>query len=186
MNIDEFLKLVHQRSSCREYLEREVPDDMIRNCLEAARCAPSACNKQPWRFVIVKDAELRRFICENALLPGIPMPWMKCVPVIVVLCAERQFVTHQVAPLISGVNYDLLDIGIAGEHFVLAAEAQGLGTCWIGWFRAKPLHRELKIPRSVKILSLISLGFPEFPVEVNEKQKKSVNEIAFADYWNKV
>ena len=89
------------------------------------------------------------------------MPWLRKAPVIVVLGAEKKLITHHLAPMVSGVNYHLVDLGIAGEHFVLAAEAQGLGTCWIGWFKAKPVKKLLKLPRNYEIVSLISLGFPE-------------------------
>lgn len=183
MNNQEFLKLIHKRSSCRLYLSKDLPDGMINNCLEAARCAPSACNKQPWRFIIVKDETLRQTICEQALLPGIPMPWLRMAPVIAVLCAEKQLVTHKLAPMVSGVKYHLIDIGIAGEHFCLAAESHGLGTCWIGWFKAKPLHKLLNIPKSVEILSLISLGYPAEPIEENQREKLPLNQIAFKDRW---
>lgn len=155
-----FLNLVKKRRSCRDYSETPVPNEHIANCIEAARRAPSACNKQPWRFMIVKDCELRKSICSDGLLPGLPMPWVNNAPVIVVLCAETSVFTHAIAPLISKVQYHLIDIGIAGEHFVLAAEAQGLGTCWIGWFNEKKVRRILKLPNSLKILSLISLGYP--------------------------
>ncbi|MFA6567881.1 MAG: nitroreductase family protein [Victivallales bacterium] len=167
-----FLELVKKRRSCRDYSEAPVPDELIANCLEAASLAPSACNKQPWRFMIVKDCELRRHLCSEGLLPGLPMPWMMKSPVIVVLCAETSMFTHFVAPLVSKVQYHLIDIGIAGEHFVLAAEAQGLGTCWIGWFNGKKVRKILNLPRSLKVLSLISLGYPASPTEPRDGTKR--------------
>ena len=177
----EALKTIADRRSCRAYLEKPVADDVIECCLEAARLAPSACNKQPWRFVVVRDRAKLDAICSKALLPGIPMPWLKKAPVIVALCTKRTIETHWLAPILSGVQYDLVDVGIAGEHFVLAAEAQGLGTCWIGWFRSGPLKRILGIPWGVKPLSLISLGYPEKLTE--PVKRKPLAEIAFSDSW---
>ena len=150
----DFLSLTKKRVSCRNYLEKDVPEEIINYCLEAARHAPSACNKQPWKFIIVKNNNLREQICTKALLPGIPMPWLKEAPVIVVLCAETSLITHTLAPVISKVQYHLIDIGIAGEHFVLAAEAKNLGTCWIGWFKHKQIKKNTlhsKISRSIII-----------------------------------
>ncbi len=164
-NSKSFLELAGKRRSCRSYSDTPVPDEQIGNCLEAARLAPSACNRQPWRFIIVRNSELRRKICDDGLLPGIPMPWLRKAPVIVVLCAETSLITHTLAPMISKVQYHLIDIGIAGEHFVLEAEAQGLGTCWIGWFKEKQVRKILDLPRSYQILSLISLGYPANPAE---------------------
>ena len=167
-----FTEIVRNRRSCRDYLEKDVPDEVLCNCLEAARLAPSACNKQPWRFVVVRDSGLRSRICSEGLLPGIPMPWTQKAPVIVVLGAETSIITHTIAPMISKVQYHLIDIGIAGEHFVLAAEAQGLGTCWIGWFNEKKIRTILSLPRSFQVLSLISLGYPANPAETGNKSNR--------------
>ena len=183
MDINSFIELAAARHSCRNYLEKPVSDDAIKKCLLAAQLAPSACNKQPWRFVIVRERAKLDAICEKALLPGIPMPWLKKAPVIVALCSQRSIETHWLAPLLSGVQYDLVDVGIAGEHFVLAAEAQGLATCWIGWFKARPLKRILGIPLSVKPLSLISLGYPASSSPATKRLELS--QIASLDGWGK-
>ncbi len=180
-DIDNFLKLVSRRFSCRAYQDTPVPSEMIHKCLEAARLAPSACNKQPWRFVVVTEPRLRARLCDEGLLPGLPMPWLHQAPVIVALCAETSFVTHKVAPMLSGVDYRLVDLGIAGEHFVLAAEAQGLGTCWIGWFREKAVKRILGIPRSCRVFSLLSLGHP---VESSDPASRmELEQIAYSEQW---
>lgn len=100
------------------------------------------------------------------------MPWLKKAPVIIVLCAETSMFTHAIAPLLSKVQYHLIDIGIAGEHFVLAAEAQGLGTCWIGWFNEGKVRKILGLPKSLKILSLISLGHIANPAESGNESKR--------------
>ncbi len=110
------------------------------------------------------------------------MPWVKTAPVIIVLCSETSVFTHVIAPLISKVQYHLIDIGIAGEHFVLAAEAQGLGTCWIGWFNGKKVRKILNLPRSLKVLSLISLGYPANPQE-SENEVKRIKVEEFSKYY---
>lgn len=180
MNND-FIALAKKRTSCRKYLDKEVSDSLINNCLEAARWAPSACNKQPWRFVIVKNKKIRTDICENGLLPGIPMPWLKTAPVIIALCADVSVFTHKIAPWISGVQYHLIDLGIAGEHLVLAAEEQGLATCWIGWFNKKQIRKILSIPKNIEVASLISLGFPaETPAP---QSRLHIDDISFTDSW---
>ncbi|MCK5805497.1 MAG: nitroreductase family protein [Lentisphaeria bacterium] len=157
----EFMKLVENRRSCRRYdSSRPVPREVLTECVEAARLAPSACNKQPWRFVIVDDPELVARIRADGRRAGIPHPWWDDVPVFVVLCAELSLLAHRVAPAVTGIPYHLLDLGIAGEHFVLAAEERGLGTCWIGWFNARGVRRALMLPRRLRVLSLITVGYP--------------------------
>jgi len=157
----EFLELVKRRGSCRAFdRDRPVPREALRTCLTAGHLAPSACNRQPCHFVVVDDEQQRRALFENCRLPGIPHLWWSDVPVFVVLCVELSVLTHRVAPVMSGIAYYLLDAGIAGEHFVLAATEQGLGTCWIGWFRERAVKKLLGIPRSVRVVSLIAVGYP--------------------------
>ena len=177
-----FLELVKKRTSCRKYLDKDVSDEKINYCLEAARHAPSACNKQPWHFVIVKDKQLRGSICKKALLPGLPMPWLHQAPVIIAVCSETSFFTHNIAPIFSGVKYNLIDIGIAGEHFVLAAEEQDLGTCWIGWFKEKQVKKLLSIPKNIKVLSLISLGYSA-EEDTTSPEKKALEDFTHTDTW---
>jgi len=129
--------------------------------LEAARLAPSACNQQPWRFAIVRDPELRRRIVGEGFLPGITMNWAIDAPVHVVIGMERSLVTHRLAASVSGVDYPWVDIGIAGEHLVLAATELGLGTCWIGWIRPKTVGRIVNWPRSIKPAVIITVGYPD-------------------------
>jgi nitroreductase len=173
--IEDFLELVRARYSCRDYSCREVEKEKIELCLEAARLAPSACNKQPWRFKVVDDEALVRRLSDEALLPGLPMPWLDSAPVIVALCAETSVVTHRLAPLLSKIDYRLIDIGISGEHFALAAAAQGLATCWIGWFSEKRVKRVLGLKRGMRVVSLMSLGYPA--ESGGSPEKKALDEI---------
>jgi nitroreductase len=172
----DILETIKKRTSCRCYQENAIPDDLIERCLEAARWAPSACNQQPWRFIVVKDRELRERICAECFLPGLPMPWAKQAPVIIVLCSKKSVVTHFLAPLLSGINYHLLDLGIAGEHLVLEAYEQGLGSCWIGWIQPRKIKKLLKLPFDMTPVSLITLGYPQ---QISQPGKRlELNEIA--------
>ncbi len=184
MEIHDLVKLMGSRRSCRSYLRNmQVEKSKIDECIEALRLAPSACNRQPWRLVVVSDRSSLDKICSECLLPGLPMPWLKDAPTIVALCLDLDFVTHKIAPIISGLQYQMIDAGIAGEHFVLAAEAQGLGTCWIGWFNEKKVRKLLDIPRRVRVVSLISLGYPSPGSNANASSRLSPKEIAFQHKW---
>lgn len=183
MNIESFLSLVSARHSCRSYKKDvPVPNEAIEKCLEAARLSPSACNKQPWRFIIVTERQTLDRICTEALLPGIPMPWLKNAPAIAILCAETSIKVHWLAPILSGIQYHLVDLGIAGEHFILAAQAQDIGTCWIGWFKEKPLKKMLGIPSSVQVVSLISMGYED--EKQGQPNKFNTVKIAHSEKWN--
>ena len=128
--------------------------------LEAARLAPSACNKQPWRFAVVEDEATRKQLINEAFLAGIPMKWAQNAGAMIALGMEKSAITHKIAPKISGVDYPLLDLGIAGEHLVLQAEELGLGTCWIGWIKPKEVRRIVGWPRSIEPVGLITVGWP--------------------------
>lgn len=155
-----FIELVKHRTSCRSYEPKPIPRKHLELMLEAARLAPSACNKQPWRFAVVEDVTTRLQIIDKAFLKGIPMRWAANAGAIIALGMQKSAVTHKIAPRISGVDYPLLDLGIAGEHLVLQAEELGLGTCWIGWIRPKAVRRIVGWPRDIDPVSLITVGWP--------------------------
>ncbi|MDD3180667.1 MAG: nitroreductase family protein [Opitutaceae bacterium] len=154
---------IARRVSCRAYLPKPVSEPHVTRILEAARLAPSACNVQPWRFAVVRDPGLRRRVVEEGFLPGIKMTWAIDAPVHVVIGMERSFVTHRLAASVSGVDYPWVDIGIAGEHLVLAATELGLGTCWIGWIQPRVVAKIVGWPAAVKPVIVITVGYPRDP-----------------------
>lgn len=155
-----FAELVAARFSCRAYRSDPVPRTAVERIIEAARLAPSACNRQPWRFVVATETALRARLLDEGILPGISMPWAAVAPVVLVLGMKKSFLTHQVAPLLSRVDYPLLDLGIAGEHAILQATELGLGTCWIGWIRPKQVRRIVGWPANIMPQALITVGWP--------------------------
>jgi nitroreductase len=155
-----FGELVAARFSCRAYRSDPVPRAAVEQILEAARLAPSACNRQPWRFAVATDAALRARLLDEGILPGLGMTWAAAAPVILVLGMTKSLITHRVAPLLSQVEYPLLDLGIAGEHAILQATELGLGTCWIGWIRPAEVRRILGWPADIMPQALITVGWP--------------------------
>lgn len=109
---------------------------------------------------MVEDEATRRRLINDAFLAGIPMKWAENAGVIIALGMEKSAITHKIAPKISGVDYPLLDLGIAGEHLVLQAEELGLGTCWIGWIKPREVRKIIGWPRSIEPVSLITVGWP--------------------------
>jgi nitroreductase len=155
--------LISRRVSCRAYRTTPVPEPHIQQILEAARLAPSACNQQPWRFAVVRNPDLRRRMVEGGFLPAIKMTWAISAPVHVVIGMERSLVTHRLAASVSGVDYPWVDIGIAGEHLVLAATELGLGTCWIGWIKPRAVAKLVGWSAFVKPVVVITVGYPSDP-----------------------
>ncbi len=156
-----FLNLVTLRQSTRAYRPDPVPRASIERCLEAARLAPSACNSQPW-FFLVADTPIARQKLADAAFGGIysAFKFAAAAPALIALVTERSRYAAAVAGWWRGEQYNLVDIGIAGEHFVLQAAAEGLGSCWIGWFNEKAVKHALALPRGSRVDILISLGYP--------------------------
>lgn len=155
------LGIVKSRRSVRRYKSDPVPREFVEKCLEAARYSPSACNTQCFRFIITEKGMKDRLASE--CLGEIPVPnrWAAQAPVIAVLAVRKNIMTHTVGGNIKGTRYDLLDAGIAGEHFVLQAAELGLGTCWLGWFRKGRVRKLLGIPGNWDIAAMITLGYAD-------------------------
>ena len=105
------------------------------------------------------------------------MKWALDAPVFFVLGMVRSTTTHKLAPLLSGVDYPWLDIGITGEHMVLQATELGLGTCWIGWIRQKKLARVIGWPRSIRPVAIITCGQPTEGMDHPHRPRRDLDEI---------
>lgn len=172
-----FLELVKKRRSVRKYSAKPVSREVMDRCLEAARLAPSACNSQPWHFIVVDDKRLKDELVDKVFSGAYSMnSFAKNAPVLIVVITERSNYIARLAGYFKGVQYSLIDIGIACEHLILQAEEEGLGTCWLGWFNESAVKRVLGLPRGKKIDIIISMGYPE-EAETPEKAKRSLNEV---------
>ncbi|MFH1708871.1 MAG: nitroreductase family protein [Planctomycetota bacterium] len=173
-----FLDLVRTRRSVRRYRPDPVPPELLTYALDAARLAPSACNCQPWRFTVADRPEIIARLCREAMGAPLPNAWAVEAPVIIALSVVFAPLVHTAGMVVKGIDYRLIDAGIAGEHFCLAAAEQGLGTCWIGWFKAAAVRRILNIPRTAKIVALITLGYPGDEDGVQQPRRLRLDEIS--------
>ena len=172
-----FLTLVKKRQSTRHYLPKKVDREIIDRCIEAARLAPSACNSQPWKFIVVDNPEKKDELADAAF-SGIYslFTFVKEAPVIVVIITEKSSYAARAGAFLKNIQYSLIDIGIACEHFVLQAAEEEVGTCMIGWFNEKKVKKVLNLSKSVKIDMLISMGYAESE-KIREKTRKPIEEI---------
>ncbi len=173
------LDVIKHRKSVRDFLDRPVEREKIMMCLEAVRLAPSACNSQPWKFVVVDDRQLKNKLCDAAFSTIYSMnSFCKTAPAIVVVISEKSKFLARIGGMFQGTKYYLIDIGIAVEHFVLQAEDLGLGTCWIGWFNEGAVKSILNIPQYKKIDILIALGYYDREKVRSEHSSEPINKIA--------
>ena len=148
-------------------------------CRQALRCAPSACNNQPWHFVLIEEPRLRQDIAQAAH----GQVWMAAAPITVVACGLPALAYPRMGG--SGNSVDI-DVAIALDHLTLAAVAEGLGTCWIGSFSEPDVQRLLGLPAAVKVVAMTPLGYPAsadliHPMAAGER--KPISEIFSTDRY---
>jgi nitroreductase len=164
-----FIDMVKTRQSVRSYNSRSVEMEKIERCLEAARLAPSACNAQPWKFVVVDNPVIKNSLADAIQDRILPMNhFTKQAPVHVVVVREKANFTSNLGQVIKNKEYPLIDIGIAVEHFCLQAVEEGLGTCILGWFNEKKVKKLLNIPYRKRAELIITIGYPATD-EIREK-----------------
>lgn len=176
MEISEnFFDVIENRRSIRRFQTREVEQEKVAKMLEAVRLAPSASNSQPWHVVVVRNKATIEALSKAAPAGSrFIISWMASANVVFVLALKRAL-THVVAETF-GNAIIRLDAGIAGEHLVLAAQAQGLGTCWIGWFNKKTVGKLVGLPDSYEVAAIIACGYPD--ENPSERPRKPIEEIA--------
>lgn len=169
------LDLIKSRQSDRKYSDRPVEGEKLGRIIEAGRLAPSACNAQPWKFIVVTDPELIRNIAEAASARLIGMnSFVAQAPVIIVIVREKPNMSSRVGATIKNKDYSLIDIGITTANICLQAEAEGIGSCIIGWFDESMLRKLLAIPRSKRVELIITLGYSMS--DKREKKRKPKEE----------
>jgi nitroreductase len=172
MNVVEAIK---KRCSVRSYQDRAIEKEKLEIILEAARLAPSASNRQEWRFVVVQDRATR----ERLMKAAKNQAFVGEAPVVIACCAKTD--NHLMT---CGQLCYPIDLAIAIEHMALEATEEGLGTCWIGAFYEDQVKEILGIPQDIRVVELLVLGYPAKPSS-NHKDRLSIEEIVMHERWNK-
>jgi len=167
------MEAIKARKSVRAFEKRSVEDEKLNAVLEAARLAPSASNRQEWRFVVVRDEGTRAKLAKAAN----NQKFLGEAPVVIAACAETD--AHVMS---CGQECYPIDVAIALDHITLAAVELGLGTCWIGAFSEAEVKKVLGIPDGVRVVELMPLGYPADP-EAKEKNRLSFDEIIHWEQW---
>jgi len=167
----EFTELIRNRESIRNYdPERPVPEAILERILEAGRIAPSACNDQPWLFFVIRSSAML-----EAVRASYSRPWFKDAPQILVVVGlkDQAWVRSY-----DGYNSIETDIAIAFTHLMLAAENEGVGTCWIEAYNPEILRKALDLKENQVVFGITPLGFPKPGfVKKGGKTRKRMEEI---------
>ena len=173
------LDIIKRRKSIRSYLSKEIPTDVRDRLLDSLRYAPSACNFQPWRFILISDPDRRKQVAEACN----GQTWMAEAPLIVAGCGVPGEAYGEMGGYGNSVDVDL---AIALDHLTLAAADEGLGTCWIGAFDEKATKKILGVPDDVKIVALTPVGYPADESALAtpaDKQRKESSVIFPEERW---
>ena len=184
MDSNQILEIFFQRQSVRGYSEQAVEPEKLARCLEAARMAPSACNAQPWKFVVVSDPQLKDQVAGYTTSgPLVPMNhFTRQAPLLVVIVRESPNLTSKIGSVLKDKPYTLMDVGIVALQFCLQATAEGLGSCILGWFNEKKVKELLHIPNNKRAELIITLGYPS---SQNQRQKvrKKMDDICYYNQY---
>lgn len=168
------LEAIQKRRSVRKYKEESIPEETLLRVLEAARLAPSGKNFQPWKFIIVKDKEIKERLAQASARQF----FIAKAPIVIVGCG---FPDNSYTRMGRYMKSWSVDVTIALEHLILQAQEEGLGTCWIGSFEEEEVKAILNVPKEVKVLALTPLGYPdEIP---RFRGRKSLDEIISYDRY---
>jgi len=165
----EIFKIISERRSIRKYKREPIPDEILERILEAGRLAPSAANRQPWYFIVVKDEDVKSKLvdaCKGQKFVG------EAGAIIAVLGDPNASRWYKQDPI------------IAASFMTLEAYEEGLGVCWIGAFEEEKVKQVLKIPDNLSVIILLTVGFPD--EKPAPRPRKSREEIFFLnEYGNK-
>lgn len=162
------LELIKSRQSDRKYSDKPIEKEKLERIVEAGRMAPSACNAQPWKFIVVTETDLLAKLAKasSAKLLGMNEFASQATAMLVVI-REQANLTSRIGAQIKRKDYSLIDIGIASENICLQAEAEGLGSCMLGWFDEDKVRKTLGVPKTKRVELIITLGY-----SLSEKREK--------------
>ena len=174
----EVMEAIRARRSIRRYRPEPIPPEKEAALLEALRLSPSAGNRQPWRFILVRGPEQIRRLAQECSLERLGPPRaLTTAPLVIVGCG----VPGESAPVGSLVDGDLVDVVIALQSAVLAAAGLGLGTCWIGAFYEERVKALLSVPEETRVIALLAVGVPD--ESPPPKARKEPAEIFYTDVY---
>ena len=173
--MNDFLQLCEKRQSTRSFSDKPVEHEKLVKCIEAARLTPSACNSQPWSFVVVEDKNMLPKVAETTMQLG-ANAYMAGAKAFIVILEEHAVLMPGVRKIFDSQYFAKNDLGAVAMTICYAAEAQGLGTCILGLFDREALCNLLDIPIEKQFAVVIGVGYPADD-KVRPKARKPLEEI---------
>ena len=170
----DLMEAIKTRRSIRKFRETPVPENLLKEVLNAARLAPSADNAQPWKIIVVRDEQMKQKVTQASN----GQKFLVQAPVVLVVCGIPEEAFQTVGGYMSS---HVIDASIALDHITLAAHSLGLGTCWVAWFKEEKVKDILGIPEDVRVVALTPLGYPDESPE--RPSRKNLEELIAYDKY---
>ena len=181
----DFLTIMENRRSCRAYQDKPVSREDLTKIVEAGRLTPSGCNAQPWKFIVVDEAQALEGVRDALLLEGglTGCPWRDQVPAFIVLCEMPAKVMPAVLTYYKdSQRFAQGDIGAAAMNMCHQAMELGLDTCILGMNDQKKMEQALGIPEGHVVRLLIAVGYGA-ETRVPAKVRKSFEDVCSFNHW---
>lgn len=176
---NEFVNIINSRTSIRQYKRKEIPNNMVERIIKSGQRAPTACRMEPYSFIIVTDSEKRRRIKDATVSHKGTRRYMEGAPVWIMICIDfaRQINLYEhlgIKPELGDISkfvLGIIDASLAAENMVIASEALGLGSCFVGsiWTKPKEVSEILNLPMHVYPLLLLCIGYPDEDPGIRER-----------------
>ncbi len=184
----DFEQVISTRHSVRDFLDKDIPDDLLSRIIEAGRLAPSFQNRQCWRYVICRDKEIINRLAKESGLLGKVNLFIRKAPVIIVACADPAD-----SGRVNGMDYFLVDVATSFQQMMLTAWNYGIGSCWLAAFNEKKVRDILAVPEKIKIIAMSPFGYPKEKKSIytkvvsffaGSKNRKESDKITCSNKWN--
>ena len=168
----DFFELAEKRYSCRKYSDKKIERDTLLELVKVARLCPSACNSQPWHFIVVDNAEKIEQVAKATQKGGLGFinKFTPTAKAFLVLVKEKPAFSEKLAKVMTARDYTPYDIGIATAYLTAEAAAQGLGTCILGWFDDKKIRSICGLKNPARLV--VALGYAKEGSAVPPKKRK--------------
>ena len=182
----DFFSMMEQRYSCRKYQEKAVAREDLMKIVEAGRLTPSACNSQPWKFLVVDEPEAKEKLCDALVLENgkTGAPWREQCPAFIVLVEQKA----QVKPIVLNHYQDSQrfaqgDIGMAAMNMCYQAMVLGLSTCVIGMNDQKKMERNFGLGEDDVVRLVLAVGYAAEEKSPRPKMRKAMEEVVCFNEW---
>ena len=174
--MSDYFDLVRRRESCRNFdPNRPVEKEKLVRCAEAAWLAPSACNGQPWKYLIVTNAELAEKLRPLMMELGMNK-FLKNCPAFAVVLQEATIARVSLSQKFKDQDFAPIDVAFSASQFCYAATEQGLSTCIIGWHNEQKIRELFSLPKSTRVRLILAVGYATSD-QLREKSRKPIDDV---------